>query len=477
MPLPGVESRIESSAPNAFTKTSMLSYLVSYIFIEFLAVILVTYVTSFTYFQLLLSGWSMGFPYGASAIFLAAALMIGSLSLRQFTAFQTQSRNRVVLNAAGVLAVSFSFFLSGLFLEKLATDYSRGVYLFQIFTVSLTVIGLRSVVHARLRAAVAHNRVEGRRAVVIGAAEAKRYSAIAKELKAAGVSLLRSMPFPRIDQSDKAFEEFVEECRALRADDILIAIKITHLPEAVRLGEWLSRLPVIVHIIPADAGPMLGSARVSEFGTLVAFELRAPGLLKQTGRIVKRCCDLVGATFGLILLAPLLFIVAITIKLDSRGSVFFRQDRHGFNNETIRVFKFRTMTATEDGRAFTQAKRHDPRVTRVGRLLRKSNIDELPQLLNVFMGEMSIIGPRPHPVSMNHNFERHISNLSRRHIVKPGITGWAQVNGYRGETDTIEKMERRFEYDIYYIENWSLVLDAKILAMTLFSKKAYSNAF
>jgi lipopolysaccharide/colanic/teichoic acid biosynthesis glycosyltransferase len=163
--------------------------------------------------------------------------------------------------------------------------------------------------------------------------------------------------------------------------------------------------------------------------------------------------------------------------LESRGNVFFWQKRHGYNNTTIEVVKFRTMYETDDDNCFVQAKPADGRVTHVGRLLRRTNIDELPQLFNVLIGNMSIVGPRPHATAHNEMFEGRILPFSRRHNIKPGITGWAQVNGHRGETDTLEKMQRRVEHDLYYIDNWSFLLDMKIILLTLFSKRAYINAY
>jgi exopolysaccharide biosynthesis polyprenyl glycosylphosphotransferase len=192
---------------------------------------------------------------------------------------------------------------------------------------------------------------------------------------------------------------------------------------------------------------------------------------------VKRIFDLGAAIAGLILLSPLFLIVALAIRLDSRGPVFFRQQRHGRDGRTILVLKFRSMSVMEQGGEFRQARRNDPRVTRVGRVLRRTNIDELPQLLNVLAGDMSIVGPRPHAIAHNRMFAKVIPPFSRRQSVKPGITGWAQVNGYRGETDTIDKMERRVECDLYYIDHWSLWLDLKIVLMTLLSKQAYLNAY
>ena len=177
------------------------------------------------------------------------------------------------------------------------------------------------------------------------------------------------------------------------------------------------------------------------------------------------------------LLSPLLLLTAIAIKLDSSGPVLFRQMRQGFNNEAIEVFKFRTMFHCPEGAAFRQATLNDERVTRIGRILRATNIDELPQLLNVLIGNMSIVGPRPHVIEHNEMYVESIKLMSRRHIVKPGITGWAQVNGFRGETNTHEKMLSRVEYDLYYIDNWSFFFDIKILLMTVLYKKAYTNAY
>jgi len=175
--------------------------------------------------------------------------------------------------------------------------------------------------------------------------------------------------------------------------------------------------------------------------------------------------------------SPVFVIISLAIKLDSCGPVLSRQTRHGYNNEIIRVLKFRSMTVMEDGDNFTPVIRHDQRVTRLGRFLRRTNIDELPQLFNVLVGDMSIVGPRPHAIAQNEAFAVLISSFWRRHNVKPGITGWAQVNGYRGDTDTLEKMQRRVEQDLYYIDNWSLLFDLRIILLTLFSRKVYTNAY
>ncbi len=191
----------------------------------------------------------------------------------------------------------------------------------------------------------------------------------------------------------------------------------------------------------------------------------------------KRAFDLALSSLGILLLTPLLLLVGILIKLDSPGPIFFLQRRYGFNQQPFRIIKFRTMRTLDDGAVVRQATVADPRVTRVGRWLRRWNIDELPQLFNVLKGDMSLIGPRPHALSHNHEYEQKIVLYARRHNVKPGITGWAQIHGLRGETDTDDKMRRRVEYDLHYIDNWSLGLDLQILIRTVVSPRSYSNAY
>jgi Undecaprenyl-phosphate glucose phosphotransferase len=245
---------------------------------------------------------------------------------------------------------------------------------------------------------------------------------------------------------------------------------------ALALASAVSDLPVDVHVVPVGSIDLMAVSRITQFGDMVTMRIfQSP--LTPLNRAIKRAFDVVAAIAGLILASPLFLIVPLAIKLDSRGPVVFRQTRHGYNNEPIRVLKFRSMTVMEEGDNFKPVVRGDRRVTRLGRVLRHTNLDELPQLFNVLVGDMSIVGPRPHATSQNEAFGKLISSFSRRHNVKPGITGWAQVNGYRGDTDTLDKMQRRVEHDLYYIDNWSLLLDLKIIVMTFFSTKVYWNAY
>lgn len=192
---------------------------------------------------------------------------------------------------------------------------------------------------------------------------------------------------------------------------------------------------------------------------------------------MKRLTDITLSGVLLAALAVPMALIAAAIKLTSPGPVIFKQRRYGVDGRKILVWKFRTMSVCDDGDRFIQATRQDPRVTPIGALLRRTSIDELPQLINVLMGDMSLIGPRPHPIAMNEHYRGQIKGYMLRHKVRPGITGWAQVNGWRGETDTLEKITKRIEHDLWYIQNWSLRLDAKILFMTGFNGFVGRNAY
>jgi lipopolysaccharide/colanic/teichoic acid biosynthesis glycosyltransferase len=173
---------------------------------------------------------------------------------------------------------------------------------------------------------------------------------------------------------------------------------------------------------------------------------------------------------------PLFLVVAIAIRLDSGGPVIYRQARRGFNGESFMIWKFRSMSVMESGHTMRQAQRGDARITRVGRIIRATSIDELPQLVNVLLGQMSIVGPRPHAISHDDALSKVLATYAHRQRIKPGITGWAQVNGFRGETDTFESVEGRTLHDLHYIDNWSIILDLWILVLTMFSLRAHRNA-
>lgn len=193
--------------------------------------------------------------------------------------------------------------------------------------------------------------------------------------------------------------------------------------------------------------------------------------------LLKKLEDVILGTLIFLCILPLMLLIAVAIKLSSKGPILFKQRRYGLNGEVIQVLKFRTMTTLDDSTVVVQALKDDPRITRLGRFLRKTSLDELPQFWNVLQGSMSIVGPRPHAIAHNEEYRQLIEGYMLRHKVKPGITGWAQINGFRGETETLDKMQSRVEYDLFYINNWSLMMDLKIIGLTILrgfiNKSAY----
>lgn len=231
----------------------------------------------------------------------------------------------------------------------------------------------------------------------------------------------------------------------------------------------------VIRYIPDIFHFRLLNHSITEIANIPIIEINGVALSSQS-RILKRIEDIVLSLIIAVIISPIVLTVAIIIKLTSKGPILYKQERHGFNGKTIKVYKFRSMYYEEKAE-FKQATKNDSRITPIGKFIRKTSIDEFPQFLNVLQGRMSIVGPRPHAVSMNHDYKDKVDNYMQRHKVKPGITGWAQVNGLRGETDTIEKMERRIEYDLYYIQNWSLWFDLKIIFLTIFKGFIGKNAY
>ena len=257
---------------------------------------------------------------------------------------------------------------------------------------------------------------------------------------------------------------------------VYVALPLANAPRIKALLNDLRDTTASVYFVPDVFAFDLIQARIVDVNGMPALAI-CDTPLHGTDGASKRAMDLVLATIGLVLLAPVFAGIAIATKLSSPGPVFFKQRRYGLEGEEILVYKFRTMTVCEDGDEVRQASRTDDRITKLGRFLRRSSLDELPQLINVIEGKMSLVGPRPHAVAHNELYRKLISGYMIRHKVRPGITGWAQVHGLRGETDTVEKMEARVHYDLDYLSNWSLMLDLRILVRTLRIVLSGDNAY
>ncbi|MCB1521349.1 MAG: undecaprenyl-phosphate glucose phosphotransferase [Hyphomicrobiaceae bacterium] len=282
--------------------------------------------------------------------------------------------------------------------------------------------------------------------------------------------------YPRLG----GLSDLVGYCRKTRIDLVIVALPITAEHRLVDVMKSISVLPVDVKLPAASTTLRFSPRTYSRIGSVAMIDLHdAP--IADWGRVSKWTFDKVIGLAALLLLAPVMAAVAIAIKLESRGPVLFRQKRYGFNNELIEVLKFRSMHVDMcDATASKLVTRDDPRVTGVGRFIRRTSLDELPQLINVVRGDLSLVGPRPHALhakAANQLYDEVVEGYFARHKVKPGITGWAQINGWRGETDTPEKIRKRVEHDLYYIENWSVFLDLYILIRTPFALLKAENAY
>ena len=258
--------------------------------------------------------------------------------------------------------------------------------------------------------------------------------------------------------------------------DVYITLPLGSQPRIVKLLEQLQGTTASLYYVPDVFGISIIQGRLQDMGGVPVVGIcETP--FTGTNELVKRVSDIVMASLILLLISPLMLAIALGVKLSSPGPVIFRQRRNGLDGEEIIVYKFRSMRALDNGPVVKQATKDDPRITPFGAFLRKTSLDELPQFINVLQGRMSIVGPRPHAVAHNEEYRRLIKAYMVRHKVRPGITGWAQVNGYRGETEVIEKMQARVEYDLEYLRNWSLGLDLQIIARTirliLFDRHAY----
>jgi putative colanic acid biosynthesis UDP-glucose lipid carrier transferase len=271
-------------------------------------------------------------------------------------------------------------------------------------------------------------------------------------------------------------EQLLADAKAGKLDIIYIALPLRAEPRISSILDKLADTTASVYVVADFFVFELLHAQWSNVGDIPVVSIFETPFHGIDG-LLKRIEDLALSILIVTLIAlPMLFI-AIGVKLTSRGPIFFRQRRYGLNGEEIRILKFRTMTVCEDGGTVQQATRADPRVTKFGAFLRRTSLDELPQFLHVLTGTMSIVGPRPHAVVHNELYRCKIRGYMLRHKVKPGITGWAQVNGWRGETDTLEKMEKRVAHDLDYIRHWRLGWDLKIIALTIFGAGKSDNAY
>jgi Undecaprenyl-phosphate glucose phosphotransferase len=418
----------------------------------------------------------------SALIFIIANLLRGEYRLQNFLTFKPHLRRSIQL-----WNVTFICLLTLGFLVKITAVYSRGWLILYYASMICTLPVLRWLfVHAAVKGSRL-GLLSGQRIFIFGTGGQIEDFITRYQPKTFGVNIVGchfltpTVPGAAVDalrQSlAKDLEQAMASARLLEPDAIFLVMPWSATEIINTCVETLLKLPVEIHLGAEHILDRFENVEFSRFGSMMSLQLtRMP--LSRFELVSKRVFDLFAASVALLLLTPILVIAAFLIKLDSHGPIFFLQQRYGFNQKPFRIIKFRTMRTLEDGAKARQATQGDPRVTKLGAWLRRWSIDELPQLLfNVIKGDMSLVGPRPHPLSLDRQFERRIALYARRHNVKPGITGWAQTHGYRGETDTEEKMQKRLEHDLYYVDNWSLLLDLQILLRTALYPSSHRNAY
>jgi Undecaprenyl-phosphate glucose phosphotransferase len=411
-----------------------------------------------------------------SGLFVFTNLMQGRYRLANYLSTRGQ-----IGKAFTVWNITMVAFIAIAFLAKVIDNYSRAVVLVTYITGIPLIALARSAIVRVVSIASKTGRITSERVFLIGR-EADVMSFVSRHQPWNVGFVISDVAFLRNGTSGSAANALtadlttaVSRVRSLKPDAVFIAMPWSDRETIERVVDAFMNVPVAIHLAPEQIMDRFENPRIAKVGPLTSLQLTRPAL-SFAEVLLKRIFDVLVASLMLLVSLPALCVIAIIIKLETRGPVFFMQRRYGFNQEPFHIYKFRSMSTADDGDVVVQASKNDVRITRVGAILRRYNLDELPQLLNVIIGRMSLVGPRPHALAHDHEYEQKIALYARRHNVKPGITGWAQVHGLRGETDTDDKMAKRVAFDHWYIDNWSFWLDVVILLRTLFSPKAFKNA-
>ena len=422
---------------------------------------------------------SIGFGFIFAVNFITFMSIRKNYSLKRLLRFSRQARE---FTAVWLMIFGMLTFVA--FTMKIGTEFSRGSA-FTFFLAGFAVFMVwRMAVTSMARAAVANGAFAKKRIIVVAEQGQIAVSRPLVEIVRHGCLPVRTfeishseMTSPGITTSLGAkLAQLILDARSERVEDVYLLVGWHHRRKIEAIMDVLAVLPVSVHLVPDDNAARFLNSTIIDMGATWAAELRRAPLTK-TEMAAKRLFDLSLSVVAITLLSPVLLAIGLLVKMDSPGPALFFQKRNGFNGHAFEICKFRTMTVMEEGENVRQADRDDPRVTRIGRWLRRLSIDELPQLINVIAGDMSLVGPRPHATCHDSEYEKLIAKYAFRHHVKPGITGWAQVNGFRGGTPRLEMMEQRIEHDIWYINNWTPWLDVKIILQTVLVSLRHPSAY
>jgi putative colanic acid biosysnthesis UDP-glucose lipid carrier transferase len=421
----------------------------------------------------LVYGQALTLPY---QLLMLVTLLLAVLLFRGSGAWEPFARRNAWATTASVSItwlVLFAILLMIGYATKTSDLYSRRVLL-TWFVVTPPAIVLGKLLAYRLFLPLARSAERGRRVVIAGANELGK--TLATRIKGDPGMDMQLVGFFDDRSADRlgdlpdgrllgGLTELPDYVRSHQVDVIFIALPIRNVQRVSELIDELFDTTVSIYFLPDIFVFDLIQSRATDIGGMPAIALCETPFYGPSG-VVKRVSDII-ISAALLVLSPLLLLLALAIKLTSPGSVIFKQRRYGLDGEEITVYKFRSMRVSEDGEKVTQASRDDPRITPIGKILRRFSLDELPQLFNVLQGRMSIVGPRPHAVAHNEEYRALIKGYMLRHKVRPGITGLAQINGYRGETKDLEDMRKRVEYDLDYLRHWSLGLDLSIIFRTV----------
>jgi Undecaprenyl-phosphate glucose phosphotransferase len=443
---------------------------------DFAAVVAAAMLSKFGYLNWFLGTDAGLFPYLPIAVGLGVTLYVVYKQLGLYDIERINAPGENAQNIIRGLVISYLTILGVLYAFKQAEEISRGWVFVWLVGTALLVCFARTYIVRRVRRSIAAGRLQ-RRTAIIGT---KDYAVTLSAQIAQAEGWSGAIDFYALgseDVGDNVVGRMVDLQRTMVRrpyDRVIVGIPASDIDNIRSVVKTLGSYTTELLLCSDLATPVIKTSGVRQFGSIRTDVVH---LLPGSENLwwVKRALDVVIAAVFLVSLLPLFVLVALAIKLDSKGPVFFLQQRLGQNNSVFRIFKFRSMTVTEDGSDVVQATRDDKRVTRVGRILRAASIDELPQLINVLLGHMSLVGPRPHALVHDQAFEQQFDLFTRRRRVKPGITGWAQVNGFRGETRQPEDVRRRMEHDLFYIDHWSIWFDLEIIARTVFvvAKGAY----
>ena len=433
--------------------------------------------------------WIFDSPIPDLAAYVALGLIASFIHIARLGGRGYYDFERAAKPGVEIVEVLISWFSTGLmlaffaFVFKVGVSFSRGAFLLFMVAAPFGLLAERKFSKFLVESAVSRG-VIGRRNTVLVGDEIEIDSLRPRELLdffgAGEINrfVLNKHSDLAVQQSSDAItlDAVANFVRKHSSTEILLAVPWSDAMRIDFIREQIRTLPVSAKLLPDTQVRTLTNYASSGGQRIVSIEIqRAP--FSATERFAKRAIDISIASVALVFLMPIMIFTAAAIKLDGRGPIIFRQNRKGFNGREFVMLKFRTMSVQENGDVVKQATRDDPRVTRIGKLLRSGSIDELPQLLNVLRGEMSLIGPRPHALAHDNYFEKLLQDYAFRHHVKPGMTGWAQVNGLRGATPSIDQISRRVKMDLWYINNWSLWLDIQILMRTVSEVLRKRNAY